>query len=99
MYQLHTPNTVLLGRTGGDLTTTDVPEDYLKPAESPRDPFAGEPATVFRYDIVWEFVSAILERREAVPSFLPGLRAQQVADVVLTSQAERRWIELPNLTE
>ncbi len=99
VYQLHTPNTILLGRTGSDLPAIDVPEDYLKPAESPRDPFAGEPATVFRYDIVWEFVSAILEQRQAVPSFQLGLRAQLVADAVMTSQAERRWIELPNLTE
>ena len=99
VYQLHTPNTILLGRTGSDLATADVPEDFLKPTDSPRDPFAGEPATVFRYDIVWEFVSAILERREAVPSFRLGLRAQQVADAVLASQAERCWIKLPNLTE
>ena len=99
MYQLHTPNTILLGKTGSDLATTDVPEVYLKPAESPRHPSAGEPATVFRYDIVWEFVSAIVEQREAVPSFGLGLRAQQVADAVLASQLERRWIELPNLIE
>jgi len=99
VYQLHTPNTILLGKTASDLAITDVPKVYLNPAESPRAPSVGEPATVFRYDIVWEFVSAILERREAVPSFRLGLRAQQVADAVLASQAERRWIELPNLTE
>jgi len=36
---------------------------------SPQDPSQGKPATVFRYDLVWEFVSAIVEGRPAVPSF------------------------------
>ena len=44
-----------------------VPAEFLKPADSPRDPADGEPATVFRYDLVWEFVSAIVEGRPAVP--------------------------------
>jgi predicted dehydrogenase len=97
VYRLHTPNTILLGKTGTDLSETDVPNEYLKPAASPRDPSQGAPATVFRSDIVWEFVSAIVEQRQAVPSFQLGLRAQQVADAVLASQAERRWIELQDL--
>ena len=49
---------------------------------------------MFRYDLMWEFVSAIVERREAVPSFLDGLHAQIVADSVLQSHAERRWIDV-----
>ena len=49
-------------------------------AGSPRDPKQGEPATVFRYDLMWEFVSAIVEGRDAVPSFYDGLNAQLVAD-------------------
>ena len=40
--------------------------EFLKPEGSPRDPADGEPATVFRYDLVWEFVSAIVEGRPAV---------------------------------
>ena len=51
--------------------------------------------TVFRYDLIWEFVSAIVERREAVPSFYDGLRAQIVADSVLESHRLRTWIEIP----
>jgi predicted dehydrogenase len=51
---------------------------------------------VFRYDLMWEFVSAIVERREAVPSFYDGLRAQIVADAVLRSYDERRWIDIPD---
>jgi predicted dehydrogenase len=94
VYQLHEPNTILMGRTGHDLAPVAVPPEFLKPAGSPRDPREGKPATVFRYDLMWEFVSAIVERREAVPSFLDGLNAQTVADAVLQSHAERRWIEV-----
>ena len=64
------PNQILLGKTGHDLEPIEVPAQYLKPSGSPRDPARGEPATVFRYDLVWEFVSAIVEKRQAIPSFL-----------------------------
>lgn len=94
VYQLHEPNTILLGKTGQDLAQVDVPREFLSPADSPRDPGRGVPATVFRYDLVWEFVSAIVEGREAVPSFYDGLTAQVVADAVLRSHRERCWIEL-----
>ncbi|MGE0607590.1 MAG: Gfo/Idh/MocA family protein [Pirellulales bacterium] len=96
VYRLHEPNTILLGKTGQDLAPVDVPSEFLKPAGSPRDPSQGKPATVFRYDLVWEFVSAIVEGRQAVPSFWDGLNAQLVADAVLKSHAERRWIDAPN---
>ena len=73
-----------------------VPAEFLKPAGSPRDPAEGTPATVFRYDLMWEFISAIVERRPAVPSFYDGLNAQIVADAVLESHqnecgSTRRW--------
>ncbi len=80
VYQLHEPNSILLGRTGQDLARVAVPAEFLKPAASPRDPHDGKPATVFRYDLMWEFVSAIVEGRPAVPSFYDGLTAQIVAD-------------------
>jgi len=95
VYRLHEPNTILLGKTGHDLEPVPVPEEFLKPAGSPRDPRQGEPATVFRYDLVWEFISAITERRQAVPSFLDGLNAQIVADAVLDSYAKRAWVATP----
>jgi predicted dehydrogenase len=77
------------------LAPRDVPVELLKPAGSPRDPRSGVPATVFRYDLMWEFVSAIVEGRDAVPSFYDGLRAQVVADAVLQSHERRVWIEIP----
>ena len=98
VYRLHEPNTILVGKTGKDLAPEPVPLHHLKPSSSPRDPNDGPPATVFRYDLIWEFVSAIVEGRDAVPSFLDGLNAQIVADAVLRSHAERRWVDTPTAT-
>jgi predicted dehydrogenase len=95
VYRLHEPNTILLGKTGQDLAPVAVPSEYLKPAGSPRDPSLGAPATVFRYDLMWEFISAIVEARPAVPSFYDGLNAQLVADAVLQSHARRTWVDTP----
>ena len=94
VYQLHEPNRILLGHTGDDLKPVDVPAEFLKPVGSPRDPSQGVPSTVFRYDVIWEFVSAIVERRDAVPSFVDGHAAQLVADATLASHRERRWVDL-----
>ena len=95
VYRLHEPNTILLGKTGSDLAPVPVPEEFLKPGGSPRDPAQGKPATVFRYDLMWEFVSAILEGRPAVPSYYDGLNAQIIADAVLESYEKRAWIDTP----
>ncbi len=93
VYRMHEPNTILLGKHGGDLEPAPVPEPFLKPEDSPRDPAQGDPATIFRYDLTWEFISAILQRRAARPSFHDGLNAQIVANAVLTSSLEGRWVE------
>jgi predicted dehydrogenase len=95
VYRLHEPNTILLGKTGHDLAPVAVPTEFLKPPGSPRDPSEGAPATVFRYDLMWEFISAITEGRTAVPSFYDGLNAQLVADAVLESHEKRRWVDTP----
>jgi predicted dehydrogenase len=95
VYRLHEPNLILLGKTGQDLSPVAVPVSFLKPAGSPRDPALGAPATVFRYDLMWEFISAIVEGRAAVPSFYDGLNAQRVADAVLQSHARRTWVDTP----
>src|SRR5271165_5052984 len=95
VYRLHEPDTILLGKTGEDLAPVAVPEEFLKPKGSPRDPNDGPPATVFRYDLMWEFISAIVERRPAVPGFYDGWNAQIVADAVLESHSNRVWIDTP----
>ena len=94
VYRLHEPNVILLGKTGLDLAPVHVPDEFLKPKGSPRDPKQGEPATVFRYDLAWEFISAIVEKRAAVPSFRDGLNAQIVADSVLRSHEEKTWVNV-----
>jgi predicted dehydrogenase len=73
---------------------TAVPREFLAPAGSPREPGKGIPSVVFRYDLVWEFVSAIAEGRDAVPGFDHGAAAQAVADAVLESFEQRRWVEI-----
>ena len=69
----------------------------MKPAKSPRNPAEGKPSTVFRYDLVFELVDAIVEGRDAVPGFDDGASAQAVADAVLQSYAERRWVDIPSV--
>jgi hypothetical protein len=49
---------------------------------------------VFRYDLVWELTSAIIEERDAVPGFHDGASAQAIADAVLDSFEQRRWIDI-----
>ena len=71
-----------------------VPDEFLVIPGSPRDPHAGVASTVFRYDLVYEFVSAIVEGRNAVPGFDDGARAQAVADAVLKSFDDRRWVNI-----
>lgn len=94
VYQLKEPNTILLGKQGHSLQKTDVPAEFLAPEGSPRDPKKGVPSTVFRYDLVYEFISAIVEQRDAVPGFDAGASAQAVADAVLDSFDKRTWIQI-----
>ncbi len=98
VYRLHQPNQLWRGSPTRDLTPEEVPAEFLTPAGSPRDPKEGVPAVVFRYDVVWEFISAILEPRSAVPDFCDGLAAQLVADAVLQSHRDRRWVTIPTET-
>lgn len=95
VYQLREPNTILFGKQGQSLEQQPVPREFLTPAGSPRNPQEGLPSTVFRYDLVWEFVSAIVEGRTAVPGFDDGARAQAVADAVLQSFEQRAWVQVP----
>lgn len=99
VYQLHTPNTILIGNNEVDLHEEKVPEEFLKPAGSPRSTTQGEPATLFRYDLMWEFVSAICKGRQASPSFHDGLVAQVIADSVLASFEKENWLPIPTVNK
>ena len=94
VYQLVDPNDILVGRHGQTMEKRRVPAEFMKPTGSPRNPAEGNPSTVFRYDLVYEFVSAIVEGRDAIPSFEDGASAQAVADAVLQSSTERRWVDV-----
>jgi len=93
-YQLHAPHEILFARRGEPYAPRPVPEEFLKRPGSPRDPHAGDPVVTFRYDQEWEFVSAIREGRDCVPSFYYGMRAQAVAEAILEAAAQRRWVEV-----
>jgi predicted dehydrogenase len=94
VYKLQAPNHVLLGKPGGKLEESLVPKRFLAHPDSTRDVMQGAPSTVFRYDLVTEFISAIVEGRNAVPGFDAGARAQAIADAVLRSCETRTWIDV-----
>ncbi|MCX6050220.1 MAG: Gfo/Idh/MocA family oxidoreductase [Chloroflexi bacterium] len=96
VYRLHTPHEVLFAKAGRNqpYEARPVPEEFLKRSGSPRDPHEGDPLQVFRFDQAWEFISAIREGRDCVPSFYEGMRAQAVADAILQAAAERRWVDV-----
>ena len=94
VYRLQDPNHILLGKQGKSLEKVPVPTEFLKWPGSPRNPHEGVPSTVFRYDLVFELTSAIVEGRPAVPGFDDGARAQAVADAVLASNDNRKWVDL-----
>tara|TARA_R110002111_G_scaffold18931_2_gene46254 strand:- start:87127 stop:88230 length:1104 start_codon:yes stop_codon:yes gene_type:complete len=93
-YQLTDPNNILIGKPGKTMEKLPVPEEFLVIEGSPRKPHEGVPSTVFRYDLVYEFVSAIVEKRDAIPGFDHGASAQLVADSVLESFEKRTWIDI-----
>ncbi len=80
-----------MGKHHESLQTVAVPDEFLVIEGSPRDPKEGNPSTVFRYDLVYELTSAILEDRHAIPGFDHGARAQFVADAVLESNKDGVW--------
>lgn len=96
VYRLHNPHEILFAPRGEAYQVRPVPEEFLKRPGAPRDPAVGDPVVTFRYDQAWEFISAIREERECVPSFYHGMRAQAVADSILEAAAERRWIDIPD---
>lgn len=94
VYRLQEPNVILVGKTGETMAPMEVPKEFLVIPGSPRDPSQGVPSTVFRYDLVYELTSAIVEDRPAVPGFDHGAAAQAVADAVLDSSDSMKWVKL-----
>ena len=94
VYQLTDPNNVMVGKAGESLQKMAVPDEFLVIDGSPRPGNEGVPSTVFRYDLVYELVSAIVEERDAMPGFDHGAAAQLVADSVLESFDNKTWVEI-----
>jgi predicted dehydrogenase len=94
VYRLTDPDNILVGRPGESMNAQPVPDEFLVAKGSPRMPREGVASTVFRYDLVWEFVSAITEGRDAVPGFDAGASAQLVADKALESFEKKTWLSV-----
>jgi predicted dehydrogenase len=84
------------GKVGGPgLETLEIPREFWKVPGAPREIGQGDPLVTFRYDQAFEFIDAILNQRDCVPSFRDGVEAQAVTDAALRSAADGRWVELP----
>jgi len=95
IFQLSKPFELQVGKLGQPgLQTVAVPDEFLKWPGSSRDPKAGDPLITFRYDQDVEFISAIQEKRECVPSFRDGLQVQAVMDSIQISVRKRKWTEV-----
>jgi predicted dehydrogenase len=94
IYRQTDPHHVQIAKAGGAYERVPVPERFLKLEGSPRDPRAGDPLHVFRYDQGWEFIRAIKDHRPARPSFVDGLRAQIVMDAIVRSAQEGKAVHV-----
>lgn len=88
-------NTLQTGKAGGPgLETIEIPKEFWKVPNSPRDPAQGDPLVTFRYDQAWEFIEAIRQQRPCSPDFRDGAAAQKVMDAAVHSAEIRQWVDL-----
>jgi predicted dehydrogenase len=91
VYELSHPLRVLIARQGEPYEPVEVPTEFRKIAGSPRDADA-DPWQAFRYDQNFEFVEAIHAGRPCSPSFVDGLRVQEVMSAIETSARDLRAV-------
>jgi predicted dehydrogenase len=95
VYQLERPMEVQMSKRGeSGLRAVPVPSEFQKWPGSPRDPQAGDPQIVFRYDQDVEFIHAIRDQRPCSPSFRDGAQTQAVMDAAVLSANKKRWVEV-----
>jgi predicted dehydrogenase len=94
IYELRHPYELKVGRHEGKFETVRVPVEFWKLAASNREAGKGDSSVVWRYDQDVEFVTAIQQNRDALPSFDDGVRCQAVIDAVVKSATERRWVDV-----
>jgi predicted dehydrogenase len=98
IYHLHRPHEILIGRPDGVLETVQVPREFLTYPGSPRNPFEGEPTTMFRYDEDIAFIQSIVNGHSGdLPTFYDGMRCQAVIDAVVQSAQQRSWVEVADV--
>lgn len=98
VYSTQQPRQLRIGRRGdSDLSTIDVPREFLTWPGSPRNPDEGDPRITFRYDQNIEFIDAILGNRPCRPGFGEGAEVQLVMDAAERSARERCWVELDSM--
>ncbi len=93
-YNMNEPTSLLYSAPGGQYAAQPVPPEFLTPPGAPWKTDEADPMTMFRWSQAWEFISAIREGRQAVPSFRDGVAVQRVLDAALRSNDERRWLDL-----
>ncbi len=93
-YRLGDPHGVQMGRKGGRFERVAVPESFWVEPGSPRDPRAGDPLQVFRYDQTWRFLQSILDGSPVGPSFRAGLDAQIVMAAIEQSAATGETVSI-----
>ena len=91
VYELSHPLRVLVAGAGEPYRAVEVPREFRRIAGSPRDP-DDDPFQAFRYDQDFEFIEAIHAGRACSPSFLDGLRVQEVMAAIETSARELRAV-------
>src|SRR5436190_4906575 len=88
-------NTLQTGKAGGPgLETIEIPKEFWKVPNSPRDPAQGDPLVTFRYDQAWEFIEAIRQQRPCSPNFHDGAAAQKVMESAVRSAETKQWVDL-----
>jgi predicted dehydrogenase len=97
-YSTQRPLELRIGKAGAkDLQTVPVPREFWVWPGSPRDPAKGDPLVTFRYDQDYEFYDAIRQNRACRPSFVDGARAQAVIDSAVESDAQSKWVNVPEV--
>ena len=72
----------------------DVPREFLKLPDSPRDIHAHDRRWGYRYDQAFQFVESVKLGQSRAPSFVDGVRCQAVLDAALESARSKSWVEV-----
>jgi predicted dehydrogenase len=99
VYTTQKPLELLFGKAGArELERIEVPREFWVYPGAERKADEGDPLVTFRWDQDVEFIQAIVEGRECSPSFTDGVECQAAMDACVVSAAERRWVELGEIT-